>query len=112
MQHTFLKEPSVQCYLALDPAALAAKSSTSGNGTRDQSQQQQEQSRRKEALRKKVGTLCSEIVATCCYVMDVKDVGKLPQSVHAAKRFANLVPSFQQFLSTLQGTLNRLDEVR
>lgn len=116
-QRAFLKDLSVQCYLTLDPAALAAhampatisgKENVSVN-MRNREQQQQQQ---KDALERKVGRSCSEIVASCCYVLQVKHVRELPQAVQAASRLATIVPTFQRFLSKLQAVLHRLQEVR
>lgn len=115
MNRTFLKDSSVQCYLALDPAALAAHTTAAvsdkknANGNQRNREQQQHL---KDALERKVGTVCSEIVATCCHALRVKNVGELPQAVQAMSRLASIVPTFQRFLSKLQEVLRRLGEVR
>ncbi|GAB9472722.1 protein of unknown function DUF4460 [Globisporangium polare] len=112
LQRTFLKDPGVQCYLVLDPAALAVHTAASairekGNATVNRRDREQQQ---KDALERKVGRVCSEIVATCCHVLHVQHVGELPQAAQAVNRLASIVPTFQRFLSKLQEVLHRLHE--
>lgn len=97
MHRAFLTDdPSLRCYLVLDSAVLAVQGS--------------DNQETKRGLERRVGLLCSEIVATCCHALDVSDVSALPRAVQAASRHARIVPLFQRFLRKLQVTLSALQD--
>lgn len=103
LRRSFLKE-NVVCQLALDPAAVASVSASSKKkGSRSST---------REELSRRVGYLCSEIVASCCYALDVQEVAKLPRYVEKLQRLAQLAPTYQIFTEQLERRLRVFNTVR
>lgn len=90
-KHKYLKE-KLDCYLSLDPA-LKMQNLTEAN------------------VLERVGRICSDIVASCCYVLEVEDVGELPQSVEKLQQLAHVSTAYQRFVERIEKLLKRFDEV-
>jgi len=94
-QHQYLQE-KLHCYLSLDASRLTAT-----------------QPHLAEAgILERVGRICSDVVASCCYVLEVEEVGELPRLPHAARQLAHVSTTYQDFLERLEKLLKRFDKVR
>ncbi|RLN84085.1 hypothetical protein BBO99_00001603 [Phytophthora kernoviae] len=92
MQHPYLKE-KVHCYLFLDSTRLA-----------------KEQGSLPEAdVVEQVGQICSDIVASCCYALEVEEIGELPRYVEKVRQLAQLSSVYQGFTERLTKLLKRFD---
>lgn len=101
LRRSFLQE-NVFCRLSLDPSALSSVASTENScGAAEQH----------DDILRRIGRVSSEIVASCCYVLDVEDVAKLPQHVEALQRLAQIAPVYQAFTEKLEQQLQRFDLV-
>ncbi|RLN96024.1 hypothetical protein BBJ28_00022652 [Nothophytophthora sp. Chile5] len=105
---SYLKE-KVQCRLSLDSAALASVSS--GRPTASSPALRRSGSVEDE-ITQRVGRICSEIVANCCYVLDVKAIGKLPRYVEKVHRLAHLSSTYLAFVERLEKLLKQYNLVR
>lgn len=101
LRRSFLKE-NVVCRLSLDQSALDSSTSTSSKKSRTSDQ---------EEVAKRVGRLCSDIVASCCYVLDVKDVAKLPRYLETLQRLAQIAPVYQAFTEKLEQKIRHFNSV-
>lgn len=101
LRRSFLQD-NVFCRLSLDPAALPSVAST--ENTTGAAEHWDDISRR-------VGRVCSEIVASCCYALDVEDVAKLPRRVEALQCVAHIAPVYQAFAESVKHQLQRFGKV-
>jgi hypothetical protein len=101
LRRSFLQE-NVYCRLSLNPAALSSVVST--ESTTGAAEHWDDISRR-------VGRVCSEIVASCCFALDMEDVAKLPWSVETLQRVAQIAPVYQAFTERLKQQLQRFGKV-
>eukprot|EP00644_Phytophthora_capsici_P001201 jgi/Phyca11/131425/e_gw1.105.56.1 len=60
----------------------------------------------------RVGRLCSDIVASCCYVLEVEEVGELPDCVQRSHQLARVSTIYQEFVERIEKLLKRFDKVR
>ncbi|KAE9008147.1 hypothetical protein PR001_g15527 [Phytophthora rubi] len=89
-RHKYLRE-KLHCYLSLDPA-LKTQNLTETN------------------MLERVGRICSDIVASCCYVLEVEDVRELPHCVEKAHQLAHVSTTYQKFVERIEKLLKRFDE--
>lgn len=86
----YLRE-KMRCYLYLDPTRL------------------EHRGHEEAEIMKRVGRICSEIVASCCYVLEVDEVGELPRFVEKVHRLAQLSSIYQGFTERLAKLLTRFN---
>ncbi|KAG7385804.1 hypothetical protein PHYPSEUDO_001049 [Phytophthora pseudosyringae] len=91
--HKYLKG-KLRCYLSLDSARLAAK-------TQDLSE---------AGILERVGRICSDMVASCCYALEVEDVAELPSCVVKAHELARVSTTYQDFVERIDKLLKRFDK--
>ncbi|ETL43357.1 hypothetical protein F441_06315 [Phytophthora nicotianae CJ01A1] len=91
-QHKYLKE-KLHCYLSLDTARLAKQQELTEAG-----------------ILERVGRICSNIVASCCYTLEVDDVGELPNCVTKAHQLAQVSTTYQDFVERIEKLLKRFDK--
>lgn len=92
--HKYLKE-MMHCYVSLDPARLMSK----------------QQDLTETSVLERVGRICSDIVASCCYVLEVEEVGELPNCVAKAHQLAHESTTYQGFVERIEKLLKRFDKV-
>ncbi|POM61850.1 hypothetical protein PHPALM_29068 [Phytophthora palmivora] len=90
----YLKE-KLHCYLSLD---LATSESKMKNLTETN-------------MLERVGQICSDIVASCCYILEVEVVGELPNCVRKAQQLSQVSTLYQGFVERIEKLLKRFDKV-
>ncbi|KAF4046454.1 hypothetical protein GN244_ATG00840 [Phytophthora infestans] len=58
----------------------------------------------------RVGLICFDIVASCCYVLEVEDVGELPSCVEKARQLSQVSTTYQEFVERIEKLLKQLDK--
>ncbi|KAL4137349.1 hypothetical protein PRIC2_000871 [Phytophthora ramorum] len=91
--HVYLNE-KLHCFLSLDSAGLASK----------------HQHLAETAVLERVGRICSDIVASCCYVLEVDSVGELPSRIEKARQLSHVSTSYQGFVERIEKVLKRFDK--
>ncbi|KAG1701515.1 hypothetical protein DVH05_010816 [Phytophthora capsici] len=92
MHHKYLNE-KLHCYLSFDPSRLAER-----------------QGFTEISVLERVGRLCSDIVASCCYVLEVEEVGELPDCVQRSHQLARVSTIYQEFVERIEKLLKRFDK--
>ncbi|KAG2806066.1 hypothetical protein PC118_g7782 [Phytophthora cactorum] len=87
--HKYLKE-KLHCYLSLDTASLAKQRELTEAG-----------------ILERIGRICSDIVASCCYVLEVEEVGELPNCVERARQLSQVSTTYQDFVERIEKLLKR-----
>ncbi|GMF13116.1 unnamed protein product [Phytophthora lilii] len=93
-RHKYLQEKT-HCYLSLDSTKLVSK----------------RQELTEADILERVGRICSDIVAACCYVLDVEGVGDLTRCVERAQELSNVSITYQEFVERIEKLLKRFDKV-
>ncbi|KAL3671911.1 hypothetical protein V7S43_002579 [Phytophthora oleae] len=92
VHHKYLNE-KLHCYLSLDPASLADRQELTESGVLE-----------------RVGRLCKDIVASCCYVLEVEEIAELPNCVQRAHQLAHVSTTYQEFVERVEKLLKRFDK--
>ncbi|EEY57138.1 uncharacterized protein PITG_10947 [Phytophthora infestans T30-4] len=72
--------------------------------------QEQRKLKDESGILERVGLICFDIVASCCYVLKVEDVGELPSCVEKARQLSQVSTTYQEFVKRIEKLLKQFDK--
>lgn len=96
-RHKRMLQENVRCYLVLKDKVLNKLNAS--ESIHDVIQQNREQ------ISRRVGVLCSEIVASCCHTIGLENIAKLPRYLETTYQYTQVVPYLQNFVDNVHKVL-------